>query len=386
MSDESKKFADSAKNDQPKEISFFEHDELDQATAKIINLALKESTPKPNDSVNRDLVAELRRVKKEQVYLGERNEQGKSIILSFDKYLKKMRKILKTVNGKLSGDAYKRIKEAVVHEKLEDCGSTTLPIRRSQLHKLGTVDEEGQFEVWTKALLRAPVPKITPKIIALTAHECGYKDVKLPGLTASEKKTCIEEDWKSFKKETLAKFGDDIRPFFSRMDRHLAAEDKNDKREPDSVPLKGDGTIPAPQGGDKPETTPQPINPRRHPEKPTDRLDDHAASTGSDKNRHTFRLPDQSSPVGMISPARPFVTSWSGHVCIAFDSPEHRDKYLDAGFPNPKANGYVYQNVARGLWKRSAPLAGEELDREIMCVVEQLEKASKKINGANKAA
>lgn len=253
-------FADSAKNTQAATAtSYFDDPELDKATAKIIAIARQEGAPKAIAAANLELVAELRRVKKQQIYSGERNDVGKSVVHSFEHYIKKLRRFLINESGGHAGDAYKRVKEAVVFEKLEDCGVPTLPVRRSQLHKLGTVDEEGQLAVWSASLGVAPAADITPKIIATAAIELGYTDVKLPGPTAAESKKSMREDWAIFKQETNARFGEEIRPFFARMDRHLAIVDKS-KAPETGVEPPTDAPSPAhsPTAGGTPKATTQP--------------------------------------------------------------------------------------------------------------------------------
>lgn len=289
------KFADSAKNGVP----FFENEALNNATRKLFEI-LNEERPKEGP-VKAPLARLLREIQTRQMFAGERDENGRQVFKTFEHFVKYVRRLYVGLPGGHKGDRYKHVTEALTYNRLEDAKCTILPVQRSVLQKLCTVEPEIQIDAWDKTVKDTGGKGITPADVAKAAIALGDVKVSLPAPTASSKMPLVRQRWDRFKFDVVAKFGDSIREFFPPLDEVIVSKGEKSANQVSAVPE----AKPAPE---KPA-------PEAKPEEPAQ-----SAPIGADADELTARQPVESG-LGTVK-------IWSegdAHV-LRFNSPKHKEE------------------------------------------------------------
>lgn len=375
MNIEDKKFADSEKNE-PEE--YFTHPDLNEKTNQIFHiLSVEEARRGP---VNPQLAELLHEIQTRQLYIGEKDENGRTLFTSFEKYIKTLRRLWVRKAGGSKGNRYKQVTEAILENRLKAAGVERLPESRGVLQKLSTLRPELQVTAWQEVVKRAAGGKITPTLVAITAHALGDHDVTIPTPTASSQRPKLQVAWAAFKDHVTKAFGVGIIPYFQPIDLLLPKPRHEKKPEPSHEhPMETSAsttTQAAAKSNEKADAPPELGAPGKSAGPGATFSPMEVDPEVTVQLKHQYKQPDLGDSVaGLSQLPRPFVTSQGGYIYIALKGKEHLTALMAAGFKHPLAWGFAWQGDQLA-WQRRITLPPDKLEEEIHEIAGNLQQAS----------
>jgi len=441
---EDQEFAESAKNE-----IYYDNAPLNTATHAMFKI-LDEAPPKA-DPVKRGLAQLLREVQTQQLFAGERDENGKQLLKSFEHWVKSARRFYVHRAGGSKGDKYKHVTEALTYNRLEDAKLSPLPDKRSVLHKVSSVELELQVIAWEQTLKDTGGKNITPMHVAKAAIAVGSKCVTIPPLTASSKMPEIRQEWAATKSDLVKDFGQGAERHFTRLDALLLKKERSaeagaliganplqsaqEANQSQGVTVQARATLSAAPGaegttlskttipsGENAKGGNSPIVATSSFDQILDRVVGTAASAAEAAVQEGIPAPGaaptnteatadivpkqvvtnflkalaaESPPPDdakvpqhdafildcsnsqfdrMRTSPRPWVTAFAGKVLIGFESSEHFQRRVKAGFPHPKPIYTWKGDKFGGVWEHQSNLDDGQQLTEIQRVAELLAK------------
>lgn len=376
---EEEKFSESEKTNEWLE-EYFTHPKLNEMTNQILRILAEEQARL--GPVNPQLAELLREIQTRQLYVAEKDENGRTLFTSFEKYIKSLRRLWVRKAGGSKGNRYKQVAEAILENRLKAANVVTLPESRGVLLKLSTVRPELQVDAWKETVNRAAGRTITPTLVAMTAHALGDTKVTIPSPTASSQRPKLQVAWAEFKVRVSKAFGVGIIPYFEPIDLLLPPR-REKKHEPaHDHPVEPPASA-ATQDAAKPnEQAKAPLElgaPGKSAGPATTISPMEIAPEITEQLQHQYQQPDLGDSVeGLSQLPRPFVTSQGGYAYIGLKGKEHFAQLLSAGFKHPLGLGYGWDPDLL-VWKRRITLLPKELEEETQDVARRLKEASDKL-------